>query len=33
MFLVCACGTLFTGAQVMFELREQELRKGINIKC
>ena len=32
-FLATACGALFTGVQVMFELRQQELRKGINMKC
>lgn len=32
-FLVTACGALFVGAQVMFELREHELRHGIKLKC
>ncbi|KAL8736703.1 MAG: hypothetical protein Q9166_000069 [cf. Caloplaca sp. 2 TL-2023] len=32
-FLVAACGALFVGAQVMFELREHELRHGIKLKC
>ncbi|KAL9131662.1 MAG: hypothetical protein Q9217_000473 [Psora testacea] len=32
-FLAAACGALFTGVQVMFELRQQELRQGINMKC
>jgi hypothetical protein len=32
-FLVGACGTLFVGVQVMFEIRESEKRKGINMKC
>ncbi len=32
-FLAAACGALFVGAQVMFELREQELRRGIRMKC
>ncbi|KAL9104233.1 MAG: hypothetical protein Q9163_000781 [Psora crenata] len=32
-FLAAACGALFTGVQVMFELRQEELRKGINMKC
>ncbi|KAF2835772.1 glycerol uptake protein 1 [Patellaria atrata CBS 101060] len=32
-FLVASCATLFVGAQVMFELREEELRRGINLKC
>ncbi|KAL8693915.1 MAG: hypothetical protein Q9218_001329 [Villophora microphyllina] len=31
-FLVTACGALFVGAQVMFELREHELRHGIKLK-
>ncbi|KAI4159999.1 MAG: hypothetical protein LQ342_006127 [Letrouitia transgressa] len=33
LFLVAACGALFVGAQVMFELREHELRHGIKLKC
>ncbi|WPG98129.1 glycerol uptake protein 1 [Acrodontium crateriforme] len=32
-FLVAACGTLFVGSQVMFEWRESEKRRGINLKC
>ena len=32
-FLLVACGALFVGVQVMFELREQELRHGIKMKC
>ncbi|KAL8924923.1 MAG: hypothetical protein Q9208_003806 [Pyrenodesmia sp. 3 TL-2023] len=32
-FLAAACGALFVGAQVMFELREHELRHGIKLKC
>lgn len=32
-FLVAACGTLFVGAQVMFEVRESEKRKGFHMKC
>ncbi|KAI9834994.1 MAG: hypothetical protein M1819_002717 [Sarea resinae] len=32
-FLVGACGALFVGVQVMFEVRQQELREGINLKC
>lgn len=32
-FLAFACATLFTGVQVMFELREEELRHGIKLKC
>ena len=32
-FMLAACGALFAGVQVMFELREGELRKGIKMKC
>jgi len=32
-YLVTACATLFVGVQVMFEHREGEKRKGINLKC
>ncbi|KAI9699836.1 MAG: glycerol transporter [Bogoriella megaspora] len=32
-FLGIACAALFVGAQVMFEIREQELREGIRMKC
>lgn len=32
-FLASACGALFVGVQVMFEVREQELREGIRMKC
>ncbi|KAL8960727.1 MAG: hypothetical protein Q9193_002615 [Seirophora villosa] len=32
-FLAAACVALFVGAQVMFELREHELRHGIKLKC
>ncbi|KAI7618385.1 glycerol:H+ symporter-like protein [Hortaea werneckii] len=32
-FLVAACGTLFVGVQVMFEWRESEKRRGIDMKC
>ncbi|EGE77773.1 glycerol:H+ symporter [Blastomyces gilchristii SLH14081] len=32
-YLVGACLTLFVGVQVMFEIREEELRMGINMKC
>ncbi|KAI1821021.1 MBOAT, membrane-bound O-acyltransferase family-domain-containing protein [Xylaria intraflava] len=32
-FLVGACTALFVGVQVMFEIRETELRRGINLKC
>ncbi|KAK4496897.1 hypothetical protein PRZ48_011346 [Zasmidium cellare] len=32
-FLLGACATLFVGVQVMFEVRESEKRRGINLKC
>ncbi|OCL12478.1 glycerol:H+ symporter-like protein [Glonium stellatum] len=32
-FFASACGALFVGAQVMFEVREQEVRDGIRMKC
>lgn len=32
-FLTVACVALFTGAQLMFEIREAELRRGISLKC
>lgn len=32
-FLVTACACLFVGVQVMFEIREEEKRKGATIKC
>jgi D-alanyl-lipoteichoic acid acyltransferase DltB (MBOAT superfamily) len=32
-FLAGACGALFVGVQVMFEVREQEKREGIRMKC
>lgn len=32
-FLVGACAALFVGVQVMFEVREGELRAGIRMKC
>ena len=32
-FLLAACGTLFVGAQVMFEVREAERRRGVGMKC
>ena len=32
-FLLAACGALFVGVQVMFEIREGEARKGIRMKC
>ncbi|KAI9760797.1 MAG: hypothetical protein M4579_001427 [Chaenotheca gracillima] len=33
LFLVAACCALFTGTQVMFEIREDEMRQGIQMKC
>ena len=32
-FLAGACGALFVGTQVMFEVREEEKRHGIRMKC
>ncbi|KAH9989366.1 MBOAT-domain-containing protein [Xylariaceae sp. FL0662B] len=32
-FLILACSALFVGVQVMFEIRESEMRRGINLKC
>ena len=32
-FMLAACSALFVGVQVMFEVRESELRKGIKMKC
>lgn len=32
-FLVTACSCLFVGIQVMFEIREEEKRKGVTLKC
>ncbi|KAK4141832.1 MBOAT, membrane-bound O-acyltransferase family-domain-containing protein [Dichotomopilus funicola] len=32
-FLFTACSALFVGIQVMFEIRQTELRRGINLKC
>ncbi|KAL4970698.1 putative glycerol:H+ symporter (Gup1) [Aspergillus stella-maris] len=32
-YLVSACCALFVGVQVMFEIREEELRAGIDMKC
>lgn len=32
-FLLAACATLFVGVQVMFEHREEEKRKGYEMKC
>lgn len=33
LFLFTACAALFVGIQVMFEIRESELRRGISLKC
>ncbi|KAJ9490348.1 hypothetical protein VN97_g2930 [Penicillium thymicola] len=32
-YMVSCCVVLFVGVQVMFEVREDELRAGINLKC
>ena len=32
-YMVSCCAVLFVGVQVMFEIREDELRAGINLKC
>lgn len=32
-YLISCCVVLFVGVQVMFEVREDELRAGINLKC
>ncbi|KAI1338845.1 MBOAT family protein [Xylariaceae sp. FL0016] len=32
-FLAGACIVFFAGSQVMFEIRESEMRRGINLKC
>lgn len=32
-FFVTTCCAIFVGVQVMFEVREAELRKGIDLKC
>ncbi|KAK4612821.1 Membrane-bound O-acyltransferase GUP1 [Fulvia fulva] len=32
-FLLAAMATLFVGVQVMFEVRESEKRRGVNLKC
>lgn len=32
-FLIAACATLFVGVQVMFEWREAEKRRGVDMKC
>ncbi|KAF2399944.1 glycerol uptake protein 1 [Trichodelitschia bisporula] len=33
LFFTTACGALFVGAQVMFEVRETEKRDGVRLKC
>ncbi|KAI0064952.1 MBOAT-domain-containing protein [Artomyces pyxidatus] len=33
LFMLGACACLFVGVQIMFEYREEELRRGINRKC
>lgn len=32
-FFAAACGCLYVGSQVMFEIREEEKRQGIRMKC
>lgn len=32
-FMAAACAALFVGVQVMFEIRESEVRQGIKMKC
>ncbi|KAK2046891.1 MBOAT family protein [Colletotrichum somersetense] len=32
-FLVIACASLYMGVQIMFEIRESEMRRGISLKC
>ena len=32
-FLAFACSAVFVGCQVMFEIRQGEMRKGIYLKC
>lgn len=32
-YLVTACSALFVGVQVMFEIRQEEMRAGVNLKC
>ncbi len=31
-FFLAACVTLFVGTQIMFEVREAEKRRGVNLK-
>ncbi|KDN68318.1 putative MBOAT family protein [Colletotrichum sublineola] len=33
MFLTIACASLYMGVQIMFEIRESEMRRGISLKC
>ena len=32
-YLLTACGALFVGSQIMFEVRQDEMRRGIKLKC
>ena len=32
-FFVCSSACLFIASQVMFEMRESERRRGIDVKC
>lgn len=32
-FFILSLGALFVGSQVMFELRESEMRRGVNVRC
>jgi hypothetical protein len=32
-FVMAVFGALFIGAQIMFEIREDEKRRGINLRC
>ena len=32
-FFACACGCLFVGSQIQFEIREEEKRQGIRMNC
>ena len=32
-YLITACGALFVGSQIMFEIRQDEMRRGIKLKC
>ncbi|GKT43153.1 glycerol uptake protein 1 [Colletotrichum spaethianum] len=33
MFFMIACASLYMGVQIMFEIRESEMRRGISLKC